>query len=212
MVDRISLWRNQLTMHYPPVDICRRLARFHPQLRLGWDGENQTFGLIQLYHRRDAKLTYREFWDNRGPTFSKTGRPIRDWDFWARKPVYLIDISPGDVCGGEVIGLVKRWARPIASRFHESLVESKKDNLRAIDAMGYDAGNRIFKEGQRDGSGAPILAKKFHEPTVNMVKYRNFDEGEYIESKLPAAPPGGWQKHIDKDQGDAGVLGDVGCD
>jgi hypothetical protein len=180
---------------------------------LGWDGEGRTFGLLQLYHRRDADTTYREPWINQGPTFSKSGRPgFRDWDFWSRRPFYIIDIAPRDVQSGKVIGLVKRWARPIAARYHESFIEKERNTLNSIESIGYEVGNRIYREGARSGAGAPILAKKFHEQTANMARHLEHDDDAFIESRLPQAPPGGWEKHKEADQGDAADLGEISCD
>jgi hypothetical protein len=170
---------------------------------LGWDGEAKRFGLIQLYHRRDSEKTFREPWGRRGPIFSKTGRPSPDWDHWSRLPIYVIDVSIEDVQSGAVLALVRRWLRPIAARMRETAQERANSFQTKVDEMGDRMGDEIYALGQRHDSITNNVARKHMEaPTENRRRYDN-GELDLSESqmRLPE-PPGGWDKHMDADQGD----------
>jgi len=107
---------------HPPVDMCKRLYRIHPQLRLAWAGKpsiddklnNGSFAVVQLYHIRDVGKadethTFRQLWDyetvtdslgrptlkrvDRGPIFSKDGSTKRDWNSLVRVPVFVCTID-----------------------------------------------------------------------------------------------------------------------
>ena len=191
-----------------PAEICRRLKEFHPWLRLGWDGNKRKFGLVQLYHAKDAKASFREFWRHQGPLFSASGRPeYHDYDGLLRKPMYLIDIEPRDVFSGKVVRLAKRWARPIAARMKESQDEQNYDRKKKYDDLRLSMADYVYSEGKRDNH-APIVAKKFVKPSENQVAFR---EGQFDKPRGHqfAPPPEGWDKAIEKDQGDASDLGDI---
>lgn len=187
----------------PPSDICRRLAKLHSHLRLGFDGESGQYGLIQLYHRRDFNKTVREPWGHRGPIYSKKGEWRSDWGD-DRFPVYLTGLTPQVVHGGEVLGLVKRWARPIAPRIKEGALERGKDAETKANDLCEDMGAKVFRTGQRDGAGAPIVAKKFIKPTPNQRRMRQ-GELDFTEKCLPPPPPGGWDVHEKRDFADSNV-------
>ena len=97
-----------------PEHVCRDLYRKHQWLRWAWDGENDNFALVQLYHISDTgtyefPLTYRAFWDvktvegwdgtarvekdHKGPIFAKNGSTVRDWDPLFRFPVHVITLD-----------------------------------------------------------------------------------------------------------------------
>jgi hypothetical protein len=108
---------------YAPSEMCERLYRIHPQLRLAWAGRPPafegelnpgSFAIIQLYHIQDAgrvgeEVTFRQFWDvdhvinetgdmdtrriDRGPIFSRTGRVVRDWNTSLRVPIFVATID-----------------------------------------------------------------------------------------------------------------------
>jgi hypothetical protein len=122
--------------------------------------------------------------------------------------MHLAEVSPEDVFSGRVLRLVKRWTRPIAARIHESASEASKDIARRTEDLGRKMGEEVWRKGQRDGAGAPIVAKKFITPTVNQMRLRA-GELDQSECLLPPAPPGGWDKHLSKDEGDADDLGKV---
>lgn len=196
-------------MQYPPQDICRQLAAFHPQLRLGWDSEHHRFGLVQLYNRRAAKTTFRDRWGSRGTLFSKTGRPAPDWDAWSRVPMYIIDIPPRDVFSGKVLKDVKHWVRPVYARVYKSAMEERREVLRKIDAIGHEAGGEIYRESQARGQTYNI-AKKHIDPSN---RYKRYKHGSMVEDladrAIPPAPEGGYDKHVAADEGDAGDLGSI---
>lgn len=107
---------------HPPSDMCKRLWRIHPQLRLAWAGRPPTyqgelnpgsFAVVQLYHISDVgrpgeEHTFRQLWDvdwiadeygylktkrvSRGPIFSKDGLPRKDWSP-LRVPIFVCTID-----------------------------------------------------------------------------------------------------------------------
>lgn len=200
-----------------PSYICKQLADFHPRLRIGWDGASRTFGLVRLLHQVDYVRTLREPWDH-GPIFSAKGRPRPDWDMLSFYPIYLIRLTRKDIDydplvdgWGLLLKLVKRWhLRPIAARVYEGKMEQRREVDSYIESVADDMASRIYREGQRSGAGAPILAKKFIEPTLNQVKNRSgvFDDTERL---LPKAPKGGWGKALENDigPGDPDDLGSI---
>lgn len=72
---------------HPPSSSCKALYRYHPQLRLAWQGRSRhfagemnpgSFALVQLYHRDDVGSlddphTFREFWEVKGQFDAGTG-------------------------------------------------------------------------------------------------------------------------------------------
>lgn len=193
---------------YAPEWVCRKLSDFHPNLRIGWDGKERTFGLVHLYHWSDAQKTYRQFWQDHGPIFSKSGRPRPDWDLHQRVPVYIIDVTPQDVFSGKIVALVKRWVRPIASRVYTSAIaEGKRRETYENDRAGEQA-DKVYWKSQRRGYHAPVVAKKFRSRTANAI--RN-ERGEFDLTKrfLPPEPEYGWSKALENDKGDADDLGSI---
>jgi hypothetical protein len=182
----------------PPSEICRKLAEVHPQARIGWDGELGKYALIQLYHQKDAATTLKEPWNARGPIYGKNGKPAPDWDHFSRVPIYLLELSPSDVHSGKIVEIVKRWMRPIATRMRETAIEKGKEVEQKAQEMSDGIASKIYRDGQRDGAGAPIVAKKFVELSKNSLRY-HAGELDFTEKLLPPAPPGGWKKHLDQD-------------
>lgn len=182
----------------PPSWVCRKVAEVHPQARLAWDGDLGKYGLIQLYSKRDASATFREPWNSRGPIFSKSGRPAPDWDLLSRIPIYLIELNWQDVHSGKIVQIVKRWVRPIAARIHESALEKGKATESKVQDMEGELAAKIYKEGQANGAGAPIEARKFYKKPRNSLR-REAGELDFTKKHLPVAPPGGWKKYLDRD-------------
>lgn len=210
-----------------PAYVCQRLADFTPSLRLGWDGESQCFALLQLFHKYDAVRSYREFW-NHGPTFSKKGRPMRDWDPLTHRALYIIRLSekaaieydgemtkdgepvfwdPALHGWGYLFKLVKQWARPIAARKYKSAAAQARSKESHVDDMSRDIADRVYRSGQCDGSGAPIVARKFIDRTVNQ-KRRDNGELSFDQVDIPA-PPQGWQSSLDRDIEEPDNLGSL---
>lgn len=197
---------------WAPEWVCKLLGQFHPNLRLAWNGEHEKFSLIQLFHNRDAAVTYREFWDDRGPVFSKKGRPhFRDWDPLSYTPIWVIDVdNTRDVFNGKVLKDVKQWARPIASRIYKQAKETSRQIESEVEDWAGEAGDRLYRGAQsgKIGNHAPIVAKKFVEPTRNQRRYRD-GELDFSDCKVPPPPPGGYEKYLEKDQGDPDNLGSI---
>lgn len=198
-------------MEYAPGWVCRKIADFHPHLRLAWHGEDGCFSLIQLYHNRDASLTYREHWADRGPIFSKSGRPMfQDWDGMIYHPIWVVDVPIQDVFSGKIVKTVKRWATPIASRVYKASKEASKNVESYVEDLSEAMGDEMYYEKQRGrmGNHAPIVAKKFIEPNRNELRYRA-GELDFSDCRVPPPPPGGYEKHLEKDQGDPDDLGEI---
>jgi hypothetical protein len=200
---------------YPPADVCRRLAAYHKQLRLGWHGEIGKFALIQLYTRRDAKKTFKDIWNfgpyYHGPAFSKTGRPMPDWDSWSRLPVYVSDVEPEDVYSGYVLQLVRRWSRPIASRVKEKSDAKADSHVDRWKNLGKQVGANIYRDLMRKGHDTVNVAKKHQAISQREVDYRDGLLEQDMRETVSAVPPSdGWEAHTKKDQGDPGDLGSVG--
>ena len=192
----------------PPAHICEQLARVHPLLRIGWDGAEGSFGLLMITRSRLAKRTFFEYWRGRGPVFSRTGRPRADWDEIGRVPMYLIDVEPRDVFSGRICRMARQWMRPFAPQYLEGARQAGRDIESQIDDMGHDAGLRLYGEGQRDGTGAPIVARKFIERTPNQL---NTESGRFDQTNrfVPDRIPEGWREQIAMDEGDPTDLGSI---
>lgn len=104
---------------HAPSEMCERLYKIHPQLRLAWAGRPPkdseelnpgSFAIVQLYHVQDAgkvdeQTTFRQFWDvedyldetgtlrsrrfDRGPIFARDGSTRRDWNSAVRVPIFV---------------------------------------------------------------------------------------------------------------------------
>jgi hypothetical protein len=122
--------------------------------------------------------------------------------------MYLTDLEPEDVFSGRVLRLAKQWTRPLAARYLESARQADRDTETRIEEMGHEMGLEVWKEGQRSGAGAPIVAKKFCRPTQNQLNVRN---GVYDQSAkvLPRAIPKSWEKAAKDDEGDPDDLGSI---
>lgn len=152
---------------HPPAWVLKRLQELHPQVRLGWVGEDRKgpdddinkghFALIQLYHSRDASRTYfGDSWNARGPIFGKPFDPLQ------REPRYLMDVSKGDVCQGRVIEMLKRWMRPMRERFMESAVQKGRDYASQVSDQAGQMGSEMYWRAQQTSATRPEpLAKKF---------------------------------------------------
>lgn len=136
---------------HPPEWICKELERLHPQLRLGWVGQERRrpdedlnkgcFALIQLYHSRDHARTYFTPWhtvDNRGPVYGSRFDPL------ARFPIYLADIEPADVFSGACLPAIKRWMRPMKERYMESAKEKGKQYEAEVQDMAEGAADYML--------------------------------------------------------------------
>ena len=194
-------------MEAPPF-VCQKLAEHHPGLRLGWDGEKDKFGLLMIFRKRLATKVYYEYWNWRGPVFDKRGRPRPDWDSVVKTPMYLSDLTPEDVYSGRVLWLARQWTRPLLAEYYRDCRKKGQDLESFADDVAHQAGLDLYREGQRDGSGAPIVAKKFIEPTVNQTKLR--DGGFDFQNKFVTEAPGGsWDRWANEDEGDPDDLGEV---
>jgi hypothetical protein len=191
-------------MQYAPPHVCRALSEFHPQLRLGWDGELGKFGLIQLYARRAAAQTFRHRWNIdsfNGPVFSRSGRVTPDWDPWTRTPIYLIDVDPADVHSGAIVQMAKRWARPIVARMYKDAKQRARQTETDMEAMGREMGHDLYRGSQSSSERGPVVAKKFVTPDPSLQRYR--DGGLDFSEPRFVTPPGGVEKHLEADKGDA---------
>lgn len=194
-----------------PSYICRKVAEEHKWARIGWMGRDRLpgefevmnpgqFALVQLYHTRDygreGELTFREPWKKQWPIQGKDGgRP--DWDPLTRHPVVVATLSKEDVFSGKIIAMVREMSKSIVKRIYEANLTLGRELDCRVQDMCDDIGDRIYKEGQRDGSGAPIVAKKFIKPSLNKLKYEA-GELDFKKDFLPPPPPGGWDKHLNK--------------
>jgi hypothetical protein len=122
--------------------------------------------------------------------------------------MYLIDVTPEDVFSGRICRMAKQWMRPFAARHLEAARQAGRDAESHIEAMGHDAGLRLYCEGQKDGAGAPIVAKKFIERTPNQI---NTESGRFDQSDrfMPDRLPKGWKEQLAMDEGDPHDLGSI---
>ena len=113
-------------MHAPEW-VLKEIELLHPQVRLGWDG--QEFWVLQLYQKRDSDLTMYCPWDRAGPVQGSYFDPQR------RVPVMLCPVSARDVFSGKVKTLVKEMLQPITQQILESRDEAGKALRDDIDDM-----------------------------------------------------------------------------
>jgi len=144
-------------MHAPDW-VSDELYRIHKNCRLGWVGQDRegpddelnkgTFGLIQLYHRRDAEKTYfGDFWNDRGPIFGRSFDSL----FWV--PIYIVDVPPVQVFDGTVIELLKRWMIPFKQRYMEAALEKGQQYKTMVDDLAGEQGSYMFwKSRQTDAA------------------------------------------------------------
>jgi len=95
---------------HPPQWVCEAIERLSPWARLGWHGERRQFAIIDLYPQRLASQTYRERWGDNGPVFGT------DYDRLARVPIWIDEVSPGEVFSGRVIRRVARYKTSLRDR------------------------------------------------------------------------------------------------
>lgn len=154
---------------WSPRWVDEELYRVHKQCRLGWVGQERGpedelnkgyFGLIQLYHKRDADKTFfGDKWGDRGPLFGRSFDPI----VWV--PIYLMDIEPVKVFDGSVIGLLKQWIRPMRDRFMASAREKGEAYQTQLDNLAGEQGSYMhWKAQQTDSTRPEPLAQKFVTP------------------------------------------------
>lgn len=140
-----------------PSHITEALYRLHPQVRLGWIGEDRLspdeplnkgkFALLQLYHVRDAERTYYgDPWGDRGPVF---GRP---YDRLMRVPIMLHLVSAEDVFSGRIVFDVKRWMMPIRQRVEDAARERGREYQRQLDDLAGEIGSEMYWEAHNGGS------------------------------------------------------------
>jgi hypothetical protein len=196
-------------MYYPPARTCQKLHDFSPLLRLAWDGELGKFALVQLFSMRRAAKSYREPWKRRGPIFDKNGKTRQDFSRLSYVPIYIIDVETEDVFSGEVVRLVKRWSRPIAARVHEAALEKGRALESNFKDMAHEMGSELYKKSQAGGYGAPVVARKHVEESLNYKLHKSGMMPTITEGIMPPAPDGGWEKHIKADKGDHDKLGSI---
>jgi hypothetical protein len=129
-----------------------------------------------------------------------------DWDNWQRKPIYLIDLTPESVFSGRVLREVKRWARPVAARVHETAQEEADRVDDAADELYKSAWDSLEYRMRSDNAGARNIAKKHIEHSDRYLLHKSEAQPSIGQSRMPPAPPGGWARHIAMDQGDADDL------
>lgn len=152
---------------HPPEWVLKKLQELHPQVRLGWIGQDREgsedelnkghFALIQLYQVRDSERTYfGDEWSDRGPIY---GKPF---DRLSRVPRYLADLTSEDVFSGRAIALLQRWMRPMKDRFMESAKEKGAGYQSSIDNLAGEMGEEMYwKSKQTDATRPEPVAKKF---------------------------------------------------
>jgi hypothetical protein len=183
-------------MHAPEW-VCNELYRLHPQVRLGWVGQDRSgpddelnkgkFALIQLYAVRDSERTYfGDAWNDRGPIFGKT------YDRLFRIPRILELIEPEDVFSGKIVMLLKRWMTPIKNRVTDSRREKGRKYKAQLDDLAGAMGEELYWKGQHATSRPPVVANKFlsdkEKAIINGDVPSKISENTYTEMPANAQP------------------------
>lgn len=138
-----------------PRYVCEAIEKISPWARIGWNGKNRTFAIIDLYPAKLAKATYRELWGDRGPIFGSS------YDHLARTPIWIEDVSPISVHDGSVISRVRRLASPIRKRIIDSWKDRQADRKREIRELAGKQGEYTYWLARRDPHRGHVIADKF---------------------------------------------------
>lgn len=150
---------------HPPKHILDKLQEMHKWVRIGWlasprqgpeDLNAGYFSLLQLYHKRDADVTFLVPWEDRGPVYGK------EYDRLTRVPIWLANITKEEMFSGDVIDMLKRWMIPMSKRKTDSEIAKGKEVTSAIKDIARDKADYLmWKARETSGEGAPVIANKF---------------------------------------------------
>lgn len=181
---------------------------------------------MQLYHKRDAgsyddPQSYRAFWDvdtvwdelgtpyvrkvERGPLFSKSGSPRRDWDPFERVPIFVATLdatfqgydgeplSTEDVFSGKVVLTIRRWMDSITRRSFAAAKEKGREVRRRADDISEAITDTIWHEANKHDADYTPIAKKHQAQDAGVQRmHKQLDrQGELEDVFLPPTPPGG---------------------
>lgn len=162
---------------HPPKHILDKLQELHPQVRIGWLGEDQPgcpadlsddtdnrgcFVLLQLYHKRDFDRTFYQPFE-----YSTVfGKP---YDPQVRQPVQLKAYQKQDVFNGAIIEDVRRMVQhTVRERYEASAMEKGSQVAAQISDLAGEAGQYLWhRKNKRDN--ADNVARKFT-PEVEVAR------------------------------------------
>ena len=150
-------------MHAPEW-VSRELERLHPQLRLGWMGQERlspdeplnkgSFFLLQLYHRRDAERTLHFAWESSGPIWGSRYDPLQ------RVPFVMQPLSNEEVFTGEVLQIVREMMVPLKERLHSAMKEEGKVLDAEMDDLAGEMGEQMYWNSKRHDAELTCLPDK----------------------------------------------------
>ena len=201
--------------------VCRALAQVNPLARLAWAGRPRktpdelnagSYALVRLYRAQDvgplqAPYLIQELWDVtnaadrhgkldrrgivRGPIFSRTGRPTRDWDEHAWVPVYVANfndfgVSNDTIARGGFLPLMRRWMRPIKDRVLESATAAEKDLAHKTREIALDGRDYLWHLANKTGQGSNRTTIKEERVAVgkSLAERKPGFEGYYNPNKV----------------------------
>lgn len=199
-----------------PVHVCKELAVLDPGFRLAWAGrprreENELnpggFALVSLAKAQDIgemsnPLVPNELWEvatrpdrwgkvdtvriDRGPVFTKKGKPGRDWDplFWV--PVFVAKLEDYGldnyaVQAGAIIPLVREWQTSLKKRVQDAADAKGRDLKRAKDDLTREAYKKLMYEANKPGATRQEIAWKHAKKDVEEF-YKRKERNEGIEN------------------------------
>jgi hypothetical protein len=162
-----------------PGYVCKALYRLHPQLRLGWYGDDRgeefgSFAIIQLYHISDAGTendpkTLFQRWNptgqHMGPIFNKNGGTSLDYDPLFRVPIVKAKLSDygintANVLNGRFLDLVKSWLIPLGRRMREDALERASTFKSNKESMVNEMSKDLWSEAQKPDAITNNIAYK----------------------------------------------------
>lgn len=161
---------------HPPKYFCEQLYKVNDKLRCAWNGDQESFAIVQLYHIRNAgtpgnENTFYEFWNDpvtntyNGPIFDKHGGTTRDWDPLFYRPIHLATLTDfgytnEDLCEANFINVVKGWLRPLKEVLKESREEQIKEFKQVREDLVEEATDFLWREANKPDAASVIMANK----------------------------------------------------
>lgn len=196
--------------------ICKELGRLDSGFRLAWAGRPRKepnelnaggYALVSLARRQDIgdvenPAIPNELWEvtmrpdkfgrpstvhiDRGPIFTRSGRPGRDWDPITHIPVFVASLEDYGISGwgvnaGAVLPLVRKWQRSLRKRVMESAEAKGRDLVRAKDDLAREAHRKLMYEANKPSATRQEIAWKHAKKDVEEF-YRRKEANEGLEN------------------------------
>lgn len=166
----------------PPSWVTKKAEELCSNVRIGWDGAEKHFAIIQLQRWLEPATTKGFIgtpWGKRGPIY---GTPF---DLFAYCPVYIIGVSVEDVMRGDLLlQKLQRWTRSWADRLREEEEATLQEFRRKRQETAESAADRYCWATNRDPFPGPVVANR-HISAEDKAKVSD-EHAEATEERLQA--------------------------